>query len=122
MVANYHRIGSEHGSPPAVAVVAAPVSSNRPNERQQPLLVSRGNFPASPPVSVEIKTHAPGRASRDSANMSDVDLVSPIDKQNDHALYVDPEHVVLRSGRHLVGEPALETWSASTQHCCEYSR
>jgi len=64
MVANYHRIGSEHGSPPAVAVVAAPVSSNRPNERQQPLLVSRGNFPASPPVSVEIKTHAPGRASR----------------------------------------------------------
>jgi len=52
-------------------------------------------------------------ALRDSANMSDVDLVSPIDKQNDHALYVDPEHVVLRSGRLLVGEPALETWSAS---------
>jgi len=113
MVANYHRIGSEHGSPPAVAVVAAPVSSNRPNERQRPLLVSRGNFPVSPPAPVETKTHAPSRASRDSANMSDVGTFSPIDKHNDHALFVDPEHVVLKSGRHLVGEPALETWSAS---------
>jgi len=96
---------------PAVAAVAAPVSSSRPSERQQPLLVSRGNFP-SPPASVEIKTHAPGR-SRDSATMSDVDVVSPYDKHNDHALYVDPEHVVLKSGRHLVGEPALATWSSS---------
>jgi len=53
--AHIERLNSEDGIPPAVAVVAAPVSSNRPNERQQPLLVSRGNFPASPPVSVEIK-------------------------------------------------------------------
>jgi len=45
--------------------------------------------------------------------MSDVDVVSPYDKHNDHALYVDPEHIVLKSGRHLVGEPALATWRSS---------
>jgi len=111
--AHIERLNSEDGIPPAVAVVAAPVSSNRPNERQRPLLVSRGNCPVSPPAPVETKTHAPSRASRDSANMSDVGTFSPIDKHNDHALFVDPEHVVLKSGRHLVGEPALETWSAS---------
>jgi len=106
------RLSSNDDNPPAVAAVAAPVSSSRPSERQQrALLVSRGNFP-SPPASVEIKTHAPGR-SRDSATMSDVDIVSPYDKHNDHALYVDPEHIVLKSGRHLVGEPALATWSSS---------
>jgi len=53
--AHIERLNSEDGIPSAVAAVAAPVSSNRPNERQQPLLVSRGNFPVSPLASVEIK-------------------------------------------------------------------
>jgi len=68
------RLSSKDDNSPAVAAVAAPISSSRPSERQQPLLVSRGNFP-SPPAPVEIKTHAPGR-SRDSATMSDVGCLS----------------------------------------------